>query len=371
MNPRSKVVGSTVPVTSTWTETLNGNYNSGPHTWTKSYDYYRHDGEDIEDYFARKRNGELLPMTNWTQESISGSCTGYTNVTGPSGVYDCVTERDLSKDKWFLSSTERSDLLSDLELLERAEAYVSIAAGNIYSDGFDALTFLVELRKTIRMFKNFARSLERLAKEPGGAYNQWLEGRYGWRILVFEMFELMETLNEFSKVQRERYKNRAGAGDTTTSMWTSTWTGGYGDYSVGFIDKVEWSVRGNIIADVKPPKFTFNPIKTGWEVIPYSFVVDWFVNIGNFLDSLSFLALTSKYVASKGYSIRVTRTSSNVDLIAKSGWTTNAATHSSSYVWERTVRVPTTVPLSPSIAVRLNAYKVADLVALVLQLLRR
>lgn len=50
---------------------------------------------------------------------------------------------------------------------------------------------------------------------------------------------------------------------------------------------IEYSVASNIV-NFAANTGIINPLAVAWEVIPYSFVVDWFLPVGNFLNSLDF-----------------------------------------------------------------------------------
>lgn len=370
MTSRIKYLGDPNGFTADAIETRNGGYNSGPHSYVTGVDFYSHVGENTPNYFARKKAGELLPMTKWEQNQVTGVNTAVRDLTkSPSGdIYNIDLPK--SPSNWLISQQELDDLVDDFDLEGQSQAWVTNAAGYIYSQGFDALTFLAELHKTTRMFTDFAKNLRKTA-QTGDLYNQWLQGRYGWRILMFELKELAQVLSQLD-VTRERFKQRNGNSYSETRLWTHNSVAGVGDYDYNFRDEIEYSVRGNVIADIKPPDFTFNPITTAWEVIPYSFVIDWFVNVGAWLESMSFLALTQKYEAARGYKIKVVRTLDSVNYNPKTDWSENYHTFNTHCTAERTVRTPTTVSYSPSILVRLNGLKVADLVALVLQqVLRR
>jgi hypothetical protein len=369
MTSRIKYLGDPSGVSADGYETKNGAPHTGPSPYTQGVDFYSHAGENTPDYHARKKAGELLPMTSWEQNEVTGvnTCTR-TYTKAPSGdVY--VNTKPKSPSNWLISQQELDQIVIDLDLETRSQAWVTNAAAYIYSQGFDALTFVAELHKTVHMFKNFGKSLKDLAQKRD-IYNQWLQGRYGWRILMFELKELAQVLSQLD-VSRERFKQRNGEGGSETTLWSANASAGYGDYTYNFRDELYYSLRGNVIADIKPPDFTFNPILTKWELIPYSFVIDWFVNVGAWLESMSFLTLTQKYVAARGYRVELKRTLLSVDFDPNASWSEVSHIYETRCHAVRTVRTPTTVSYTPSILLRLDDLKVVDLIALVLQQLSR
>lgn len=367
---RSKVVGNPNGVTSNWIEDITPQLPGGDpvYPYLASVDYYGHEGENIENYHARKKRGELLPMTNWYQVRSKGSVTSGTSASTTTHTYVSKPNRDVTKGAWFISNVEMDAIQSRYNLHEIGPVYVTEAAAKIYSSGFDSLTFVSELHKTIRMFRNFGKNLITTAKSKE-LWKTWLEGRYGWRILVFEMFDLHETLCNLD-LERKRWRESSGSTMSDSETFSTSWVGGYGTYHSDFQQEIKVGVRGTIVADVSPPNFQFNPIVTAWELIPYSFVIDWFVRVGSWLASLSFLLIQSQHFAAYGYTIKVTRRLVNCSLTPKTGWTIDSINGTSEHVLERTFRSPTTVPFVPSKLVKLDVGKITDLVSLALQLRR-
>jgi hypothetical protein len=197
----------------------------------------------------------------------------------------------------------------------------------------------------------------------------WLEGRYGWRIFVYEMLDLHKALSSFDD-SRERYRNSVGYSEATSSVEHESYSASSGTYKFDINYITDLSVRGTVVLDIKPPKFRFNPIVTGWEVIPYSFVIDWLIGIGNWFETLSALALSTQSVAAGGIKYTVTKSWNMVDYIPASGW--SGLQQCSGYVtYEYTRRVPTSIPKLPQIGSGLDALKVGDLIALLLAAIRK
>lgn len=202
----------------------------------------------------------------------------------------------------------------------------------------------------------------------------WLEGRYGVRLLIYDIQDIVKAIRNISS-KRDRFKERAGFSETWTETpnTPTTYLLHPGDLSFTGTINHDLSVRGSVIADIKPPKFEFNLLKTGVELIPYSFVLDWIISISQWIDSLTFFALSSEWYAASG--VKYTRTA---DL--RSDWMTSS--YPSHYhlgsTWESvtitetiTLRIPTSVPYRPFVRLNFNDLKAYDLVALIGQALRR
>jgi hypothetical protein len=335
--------------------------------------YYKHLGYDVPHYHRRLHKKELIPMTLWKQSNLKGSILESTEqlTIGQNSSYWVGPRPLLGADKYFVLSLEPNDLgLDETEMFERARGYVQDAAAHIYTQGWDALTWAAELHKTFRMFRRFVPNLLRVIRR-GRLDQAWLESRYGWRLLLFDIQDIMKVIASLNKAKPQFLKHRIGSNDLSqviTEQVTASDAASTAYFDV--TTNLEVSIRGNVIADIKPPKIALNPITTAWELVPFSFVVDWFIDVGQWLETLSFLSLSSKHVASIGYYIAVTRQVVQSDNQWKSGWS-GARSFSSLTTGNVTVRLPASVPQLPQFGLKLSAYKITDLIALVLQVLRR
>jgi hypothetical protein len=130
---------------------------------------------------------------------------------------------------------------------------------------------------------------------------------------------------------------------------------------------ISLGLRGSVAADIEPPKLTANPFLTYWEVTRLSFVVDWIVNIGQWLSALSFLALQTNYTAAGGIMLTYDKTHT-ITSVAKPNYQLNASsTRQVASKVEYVVRSPTSIPSLPQLKLRLDAAKVVDLAALIAQ----
>lgn len=258
-------------------------------------------------------------------------------------------------------------MLPDLDL----EYYVQQAAAAIYSSGWDAATFLAEISQLRRMLSGVGKKIDNLSqgRRPDELYNLWLEGRYGWRTLMYDIRDLHEVLSQANE-RRSRYREQKGASLSGTYYDSSVVTSS----NLVHLDEVSvsWSVnvRGTVVSDIEVPDFQFNPVTTAWEVTRLSFVVDWLLNVGQALEAASFLLKSKHHVAGGGFRADFSLTGTRTHQSANFG----RVVYNNTGNWQAEAtlieRVPMTVSALPRMKLRLDEYKIIDLIALVAQRLR-
>jgi hypothetical protein len=114
----------------------------------------------------------------------------------------------------------------------------------------------------------------------------WLSYTYGWKPLMGTIFGLAEFIRNKARYMRVKGSFLAGRDKITLG------TAGLGiPYYTETCDRVianvvcDLRVDSPILNDVSRLT-SLNPAAIGWELVPYSFVVDWFFNIGGYLEEL-------------------------------------------------------------------------------------
>jgi hypothetical protein len=339
-------------------------------------------GRVLKDFHKRKASGELLPYTKYYRWDVSSECTG--QFSWDSAEYRCIFRGPgpyLDFSQWWepLGASSFGDAVEQFGVDPRAE--VQRAAAKLYSQGWDALTFAAEFHKTVRMFrgalKSFIGLMRSLKKDLDKAnprdfdkvLSAWLEGRYGWRILLYDIEDINNLIRSLDEPQIEFAKERVGHSysDSSTESLEREW--GWAGLTATLNREVQLSVRGTVIADFVPDRAITNLAVTGWELTRFSFVVDWFYNVGQALAAMSVIAFAPRYTAAYGLALSITRTVTDADHYLLQSWPQNFVfEQDTSLRFEGFHRWPCTVPLFPSINVNLNAFKVADLLALMGQL---
>lgn len=335
-------------------------------------------GWDIGNFHRRVKEGQLLPHTPWYKLTIIGQTSGDYS----SEQWVPKTGTPTSKTAYYCSNGWNS--LTDWVITEENLAenlppaptrYVTEAAAKIYNKGYDALTSLAELVEVRRLFVGTAKKLlaKKLPRNWRSLSSEWLSARYGWRTLVYDIKSLDDAIRNFDE-SRARHSESSGTRYSTTYR-THTEVNNTAYVMDKIVDNtITTELRGSVTADIKVPRWQFNPVSTAWELVPLSFVVDWVFNVGKTLSAYSLMTFARDYSASAGIKLTIQKnTSYSFNRLVP---TYPAKFQSLSHYQNSTceailvVRTPCTVPLTPSHILRLNSFKVVDLLALGLQKLR-
>lgn len=188
-----------------------------------------------------------------------------------------------------------------------ASAFGSLRKGNFVRAAQD-LGVIPKKRAGRRFNKDFPIDQ---AKAVG---NAWLELQYGWKPLLADVYGSMETLaranNPATGNANTIFKKMSGRAKRIESPYVRTdhlagQSGPRGVWLTIASATVECYVRYGVTYSVSSPALTSlasvgitNPALLAWELLPYSFVVDWFLPIGNYLGSLD---ATNGLVFQDGY----------------------------------------------------------------------
>jgi hypothetical protein len=122
--------------------------------------------------------------------------------------------------------------------------------------------------------------------------NQWLELQYGWKPLLSDIYDLLETNFERSSFNPTVFRASSARSQMGENPARMSDYGQIGSEHVGSIKTTgiyKYMVRAYPNQSLSAPeKFGLtNPLVPLWEVTPWSFVVDWFIPVGNYLEQLT------------------------------------------------------------------------------------
>jgi len=152
-----------------------------------------------------------------------------------------------------------------------------------------SVTFARNIQNPAKM-RNFTKKLR--ARDISGA---WLAAQYGWIPLASDIYEAAGALDSllFRREIDLRVSKRVWSvidDSTSPSLWTAP---AVLERKVTLFVKLEenpGTLNGLGLLD---------PLSVAWELLPFSFVVDWFLPIGNYLEAKSYFCLAGPIYADR------------------------------------------------------------------------
>lgn len=362
-----------------------------------SYQVNRSDKETMTDqltanYFNKVKSGKPLPVNPMSSRSIEvllDSVNLSTNmrktnsdgsITGHKGLIRGACPGDLYFRDFPLGQADSS-----------AELVSALAKAN--TDAWDLLTFVAEYHKTadlvrgagsrilrrqnkiIDLMRKRKRSHVPTTKEISSEFSDmWLEYRYGWRTMMYDIEDAHGAYDSLFKDAREYIRA------TETSTITPPPYVEYFDASGAVVQgrrthEFSREIRAGVGIEVfLDSPVSVDPVTTAYELTPWSFVADWFFNVGDNLTAFSPFAngnlawafTTITDVTTTTVDLRTAKFANERGLSGGVNWFTGA-------VFRRTTKTRT--PSNPTFNVQfrpnLNLAKGVDLMALATQIFAR
>ena len=119
------------------------------------------------------------------------------------------------------------------------------------------------------------------------AAGRWLEYSYGWSPLVQDVYNILD--KGFGELKLD-IRARSFRSKSTSISFTNATPGPYhtGAAVLTTVHRASCSIRVSFPGTAFPAISAWgldNPALLAWEALPYSFVVDWFLPIGNYLET--------------------------------------------------------------------------------------
>jgi hypothetical protein len=184
-----------------------------------------------------------------------------------------------------------------------------------------------------------------------GFASDWLELQYGWLPLVDDIYGIYEAHRTkypdigyvFSGKKRIHYET-----ETVTALPGSKSSMG-NLYRLECLDTVKATTKVDLWYRVNSTALTkatsiglVNPLPIAWELMPFSFLIDWVVPVGNWLEALDAAAGLDFLGGSCSRSVRCTRVTSVIPALATSSCAASAT--ESYFRMQRTVYTTSPVP---------------------------
>lgn len=201
----------------------------------------------------------------------------------------------------------------------------------------------------------------------------WLHAQYVWKPLCSDIYAVVQAASGTMTRKGIRVKaqsTQTGSADAQTLS--------YGGYSFGKVPsrgvishriKMEASFVVNPSFDLLAQLTSLDPAVIAWNMLPYSFVVDWFYNVGGYLGQLESAALyKSAFRTQRSYVTYSEKTELAISHYGSAiGYPTINGQFSSTFVRKGMNRVPLgsiPLPLPPSLKVDLGSGTMLNAAAL-------
>lgn len=268
---------------------------------TKGFRKKQAKGEVFSSPLVHRKNYWHLGDNGWKVQSTAGGITYYGECTGNWMSAQLGLPNHLS----IPASTLAIELESDTACwaaVVKPDVQIGVTTAELLKtlrmlrSPFKAIIDLVRKKelsyryiKGSRKTRNVTRRKPTKAETINAAESSWLEARYGWRPLLNEIEAILEALQkEFPPRLVARAKR------SQTDSETATYISNHGVFSIPYtvVTTRSTTVRSGILYDYST-EFD-NTFGTTWrdmpgtmyQLVPFSFVVGWFINIESFLEAL-------------------------------------------------------------------------------------
>ena len=157
-----------------------------------------------------------------------------------------------------------------------------------------------QLRMNPQILENRCRRIlsRKYNTVDGKVHSLWLEAQYGWKPMLSDVYGATSELIDRDERFKDRYTVCCSAKDEqlVTSYSEPALTTGFASLQVDKCRmttrtrfrcycRFDWALENPLLASLSDLGIT-NPVEVAWELVPFSFVADWFVPIGTYLSGL-------------------------------------------------------------------------------------
>lgn len=181
---------------------------------------------------------------------------------------------------------------------------------------------LAELRETGHAFQKINKSLPELIRlarrarrdflrNPSKTLSQiWLDYKYGWGAVVRDVYDYAQLTGRY--FDGVTFKATATRREAYISQFKQACAGPFGSLAIHRLNgervwkaRIHVTARVSNMSDFDRARLTsLNPVSIAWELVPLSFVFDWFFDVGGYLQNME-SALGSGLTFIRGFQTEV------------------------------------------------------------------
>lgn len=281
-NPYLKV-DNTYQVESEWTFGL-GPQKGGPHNVSNPKRFDR-------------RRADLLECTPdiWTQRFRDGASGEIRDVTHTRFKHHALEQSNYEPYGGYFENLRNMAIDHGLENLRQNRMENGENVGQLKQTLHEIAGASITVARSYIALKNgrFRDLAKILGLNPKDVYggrtltDLWLSIQYGWKPLLSDIHTGIGLATKGFRDPNSRFIRAAGRAHDTHSKVQP-----YGDHEFRWdtnarFQAIYYYTVGNETLDGLDSLGLLNPLSIAWELVPFSFVADWFVPVGSFLSSLT------------------------------------------------------------------------------------
>lgn len=257
----------------------------------------------------RAPNPFNLTLMEFDEGKGSGTLLSGTTYTRYRGGFPDLVNLNWNLGRWV--NMTNGDIISDLNAINRAQTEtlvklkdMKVNFGEALAEARSTFHHLASTFRTVLSAYNYAKKgkwaklLKELkinkrhkwsTKDPAG---RWLEVQFGWTPLISDikgLFELSQSKLKTNKmiISAERNLVSSYSNENICSLPTQRYSDSQALFTGtrGVAVKLYATVRDEDIANLTSLGLT-DPLQVAWALVPFSFLVDWALPIGSFLEAL-------------------------------------------------------------------------------------
>jgi hypothetical protein len=297
-----------MPSTDTWTSQLGESNLVGvgrERSWNNTPNWWTIPKEDlpVNGYDDRQKTRRSIAFDTSVVEKTGGTEIGSFNrhLTGNQTVSFCTLRRATSKvsfDEKMVAALNKAKVGA---LVKMADAKVNLAVA--YAEAHKTSSLILDTARRIdRAYRALRKgNLKGVAKElnitPTKVHKTWLEYKYGWMPLLMDVRGSAEFFAQQAITRKPRFTVSRKIQDSYQEVGDVDHGAPFGvppSVSSTLTHVFKGEVKAHIWCELSSPHYSelqqlglTNPALVAWELVPFSFVFDWFIQVGDYLTALS------------------------------------------------------------------------------------